>query len=155
MLYLVLTTILCLFWALLSGHFTTLLLSMGAVSVLLVVWLLRRMDRVDGQVSWVRPSLGLIHYALWLFWAVVKASADVARRVWIPALPISPTWTRVETAIDTPLKKTLYANSITLTPGTLTTNAHEDHLVVHALAEENITELRKGEMEGRIRKLVL
>ncbi|MHC5072958.1 MAG: Na+/H+ antiporter subunit E, partial [Planctomycetota bacterium] len=72
-----------------------------------------------------------------------------------PALPISPTWTRVETAIDTPLKKTLYANSITLTPGTLTTNAHEDHLVVHALAEENITELRKGEMEGRIRKLVL
>ena len=144
-----------LFWVLLSGHFTPLLLSMGAISALLVVGLLRRMDSVDNEVSWVRPSLGLVRYAGWLLWTVSKSSADVARRVWNPALPIHTSWTRLNTEISTPLLKTLYANSITLTPGTLTTSVHKDHLMIHSLAEENIAELQAGEMQRRIRNLVL
>ena len=153
--YLTISTILCLFWVLLSGHFTPLLLGMGAASVLLVVWLVRRMDRVDGEASWVVLSFGLFRYTLWLLWSVIKASIDVVRCVWNPALPICPSWTRLDTGIETPLKKTLYANSITLTPGTLTTNAHEDHLVVHSLNEHCLAELHRGVMESRIRRLVL
>ena len=155
MYYLVLTFSLYLFWVLLSGHYTALLLGLGAASVLLVVWFLRRMDRVDGEVSFMRISFGLFGYFGWLLWAVLKANIDVVKRIWAPNLPISPTWTRIDTEIETPLKKTLYANSITLTPGTLTTNARRDHLWVHCLTKENAAELREGEMEGRIRKLNL
>ncbi|MCP4093064.1 MAG: Na+/H+ antiporter subunit E [Planctomycetes bacterium] len=155
MYYLVLTVALYLFWVLLSGHYTALLLGLGAASVLLVVWFLRRMDRVDGEASFTRISPGLFGYFGWLMMAVVKANIDVVKRIWAPNLPISPTWTRLETEINTPLKKTLYANSITLTPGTLTTNARRDHLWVHCLTQDNAKELRAGEMEGRIRKLNL
>jgi multicomponent Na+:H+ antiporter subunit E len=155
MYYLVVTAGLYLFWVLLSGHYTALLLGLGAASVLLVVFLLRRMDQVDGEVSFMRPSFGLIGYLFWLMWAVVLANLDVVRRIWAPELPISPNWTRIDTSINTPLKTTLYANSITLTPGTLTTNAREDHLMVHCLSRENTEDLRGGEMERRIRKLKL
>ncbi len=143
------------FWVLLSGHYTVLLLSLGAASVLLVVWLCLRMDRVDAQISWSRPSFGLAGYLAWLLWMAIKSSADVARRVWDPGLPVSPSWTRVDTGIRAPLKKTLYANSITLTPGTLTTSAHEEHLMVHSLADSNLEELREGAMERRIDRLEL
>lgn len=153
--YLTISTILCLFWVLLSGHLTPLLLGLGVVSVLLVVWLVRRMDQVDGEASWAILSLDLFLYTLWLLWCVIKASIDVVRCVWNPALPICPSWTRLDTEIQTPLKKTLYANSITLTPGTLTTNAHEDHLVVHSLDQRCLADLHKGEMERRIRRLKL
>lgn len=153
MYYLVLTVALYLFWILLSGHYTALLLGLGAASVLLVVWFLRRMDRIDEEASFMRLSPGLFGYLGWLMWAVVKANIDVVKRIWAPNLPISPTWTRLETEINTPRKKTLYANSITLTPGTLTTNARRDHLWVHCLTKDNADELRQGEMEGRIRKL--
>ncbi|MDP7062742.1 MAG: Na+/H+ antiporter subunit E [Planctomycetota bacterium] len=153
MYYLVLTAALYLFWVLLSGHYTALILSLGAASVLLVVWFLRRMDRIDGEASFMPITPGLVAYLWWLMCAVIKANIVVVKRIWAPNLPISPTWTRLETEINTPLKKTLYANSITLTPGTLTTNAHRDHLWVHCLTQDNAAKLREGEMEGRIRKL--
>ncbi|MEJ2321564.1 MAG: Na+/H+ antiporter subunit E [Gammaproteobacteria bacterium] len=62
-------------------------------------------------------------------------------------------WQRLDTSVSTPLEKTLYANSITLTPGTLTTDVREDHFMIHSLSPEGIEELRKGEMEKRIRRL--
>jgi len=149
------TVLLCLFWLLLSGHYTGLLLSLGALSVLLVVWILRRMNRVDGEQVAVRISLGFFGYLIWLLWAVVKANVDVVRRIWDPKMPIDPRWRRVDVKVTSKLEKTLYANSITLTPGTLTTDVHEDHFLVHALSEEGIRELEEGEMERRIRRLGL
>jgi multicomponent Na+:H+ antiporter subunit E len=141
------------FWLVLSGHFTSLLLSLGAVSVLLATWLLARMDRADGEVFRLRPTPRLLTYALWLLWGVVRANIDVARRIWDPDLPLAPVWTRLDTSVGTPLQKTVYANSITLTPGTLTTDVEPDHFLVHALTPAGIEELREGEMERRIRRL--
>ena len=151
--YLRVTIVLYLFWLLLSGHYTTLLLSLGAFSALLVILFLRRMDRIDGKPGRLYPSLGLVSYAGWLLWSVVKANIDVARRIWDPNLPLRPTWGRLDTEVSTPLEKSLYANSITLTPGTLTTDVGEDHFLVHCLSEEGLEELRAGEMERRIRRL--
>ncbi len=155
MYYFVLTLFLCLFWVLLSGHFTALLLGLGFVSVALVVWLLARMDRTDQEASFMRVSPGLFGYLFWLSGAVIRANISVVRCIWNPDLPIHPTWARIDTEITTPLKKTLYANSITLTPGTLTTGARDDHLSVHCLTQDNLAELNDGEMERRIRKLKL
>jgi multicomponent Na+:H+ antiporter subunit E len=148
-------TVLGVLWLLLSGHFTPLLISLGLASVLLVVWFLRRMDRVDQEPIMLRPGLGLFGYLVWLLWSVVKANIDLARRIWDPRLPVNPVWARLGTRVATPVEKTLYANSITLTPGTLTTDVRDDHFVIHALSQEGVDELREGEMERRIRRLGL
>ena len=151
--YLFLAIVLYLFWLLLSGHYTGLLLSLGALSVAVVVWLIWRMDRVDGEPDSLYPTLALLRYGLWLFWNVVRCNLDLARRIWDPDLPIQCTWERLDTRVATPLEKTLYANSITLTPGTLTTDVREDHFLVHSLCHTGIETLRNGEMERRIRRL--
>lgn len=148
-------TLLGVVWLLFSGHFTPLLMALGAASVVLVVWLLRRMDRADGAPMQLRPSFGLLGYLAWLLWDVVKANIDLAWRIWDPKLPVSPVWARLDTQVETPLEKTLYANSITLTPGTLTTDVRDDHFLIHALSQAGIDELREGEMERRIRRIKL
>ncbi len=153
MYYLIVAIMLAVFWMLLSGHFTALLLGFGVLSVVLVVWLVVRMDRADNERRIIYPTPRLIGYWGWLLWAVVKANIDVAKRIWHPDLPIDPNWSRLETKVSTPLEKTFYANSITLTPGTLTTNVNENHFMVHALSQEGIRELREGEMERRILRL--
>jgi multicomponent Na+:H+ antiporter subunit E len=151
--YLLLVISLILFWLALSGHFSALLLSLGVLSVLLVTWLVGRMDRVDREPSSLYPSFGLVSYGFWLLWMVVKSNLDMVFRIWAPSLPIQPAWCRLQTKVATPREKTLYANSITLTPGTLTTDVQDDHFWVHSLCHDAIANLRTGEMERRIRRL--
>ena len=151
--YVFVASLLSVFWVLLSGHYTTLFLGLGGVSVLLVIWLLRRMDMTDHAPSSLYPSLGLLGYGGWLLTCVVRANIDLARRIWDPQLPIRPSWTRLDTQVSTPLQKTLYANSITLTPGTLTTEVQDDHFRIHSLSKDNICSLQRGDMERRIRRL--
>lgn len=142
---------LVLFWLLLSGHYTPLLLTLGAGAVGLVMWLLRRMDRVDGQHVALVPGWRLLRYLLWLARIVVESNIDVARRIWAPDMPIKPSWARLKYELDAPMQTTLYANSITLTPGTLTADIGENEFLVHTLTEEGISDLRDGEMERRVR----
>lgn len=141
------------FWVILSGHFSLLLLALGLASVLLVMWFMRRMDAADGEPITLYPVPGLIVYCSWLMWCVVKSNIDLARRIWDPKLPIRPSWSRLDTGVSSPMEKTLYANSITLTPGTLTTDVRDDHFLIHSLSPEGMEALRQGEMERRIRRL--
>ena len=151
--YLVIAATLYLFWLLLSGLFNALMLGFGLLSVLLVLWLLWRMDRVDGELRSVGATPRVLGYAGWLLWVVVKSNVDVARRIWDPKLPIRPTWRRLEIPPLSTAQKALYANSITLTPGTLTTDVGQDYFMVHSLTEEGMRELEQGQMRERIRRL--
>ena len=140
-------------WLLLSGHYTALILSFGAVSVLIVIWFMWRMERVDEKLDVLPMRPRVLYYLLWLMWQVVLSNIDLVRRIWDPTLPIRPTWQRLDIKVTSPLAKTLYANSITLTPGTLTTNVREDHFMVHSLSPDGIEDLRKGGMEEQIQRL--
>ena len=140
-------------WLLLSGHYTPLILSFGAVSVLIVVWFMWRMERVDEKLDVLPMRPRMLYYLLWLMWQVVLSNIDLVRRIWDPDLPIRPTWQRLDTKVTSSLAKTLYANSITLTPGTLTTDVREDHFMVHSLSPDGIEDLRKGGMEEQIQRL--
>lgn len=140
-------------WLLLSGHYTALILSFGAVSSLIVIWFMWRMDRVDEQLGVLPMRPRVLYYLLWLMWQVVLSNLDLVRRIWDPALPIRPTWQRLDIKVTSTLAKTLYANSITLTPGTLTTDVREDHFMVHSLSPDGIEDLRKGGMEEQIQRL--
>ncbi len=95
---------------------------------------------VFGKVSIVSPRK-LFHpqrywwmlvYAIVLVWECVKANFDVAYRVLHPAMPIRPGIVKVRTSLKTDIAKTCLANSITMTPGTLTVDMNgEGDLYIH------------------------
>jgi multicomponent Na+:H+ antiporter subunit E len=92
----------------------------------------------------------LFSYLGWLIWQVIITNIDVARRIWNPSLPIKPAFRKIKVTIKDPLVKTIYANSITLTPGTVTTEVGEDYFIVHGLNSEGLDELEEGEMQRRL-----
>lgn len=153
--YLLIAAGLYIFWLLLSGYFTALLLSLGAVSVLLVVYMLMRMNKYDREPVNFIPGYRFFHYIAWLLGQVLLSNIDVARRIWDPQLPIDPCWQKLDTKVSNPLEKTLYANSITLTPGTLTTDVGDDYFMIHSLSKQAVNELRQGEMQRRIMNIGL
>jgi multicomponent Na+:H+ antiporter subunit E len=147
-----LVTALAAFWLLLSGHYTTWVNSLGALSVLLVSYIVLRMDHTDSRPVSLRLGWRLLKYFAWLFGQVISANIAVARRILQPQMPIEPVWEKVDVKVDSPLQKTLYANSVTLTPDTLTMHIDDEHFLVHALWPESIEGLREGDMQRRVQE---
>jgi len=63
--------------------------------------------------------------------ALIKANLDMARMVLSPSLPIRPALVEVKTGLESPLGRLILANSISLTPGTLTVDVNGDRILVH------------------------
>lgn len=140
-------------WLLLSGLYTGLLLGLGVLSCLLVVAVCRRMQIVDLEGHPNHLVIGMLRYMPWLLWAIVKANIDVARRIVHPRLPVSPRVIRVAASQKTHLGQVVYANSITLTPGTVAVETGEGTIEVHALTREAAEEVRSGDMDSRVTDL--
>ncbi|UCH75681.1 MAG: Na+/H+ antiporter subunit E [Rhodospirillales bacterium] len=140
-------------WLLLSGHYTPLILAFGLFSVIAVVAIAVRMDVVDHESVPIHMTGRFLSYWIWLAREIVKANIDVAKRVWSPALPISPTLLWLKTSQPGELGQVIYANSITLTPGTVSVSLQEDRILVHAIAREVGDDLAAGEMDQRVTRL--
>lgn len=134
-------------WWLLSGQTDPLLLSSGAVSVLLVTGLARRLAVVDRESHPVYLSAPLARYWLRLAGEIVVSSLDVARRIIAPRLEIAPHFLQVHTGQSSELGKVILANSITLTPGTVTVDVQGDELLVHALTRESGDAVAAGQLD--------
>ena len=139
------------FWLLLSGHYTALLLGLGLLSVVVVAWLVHRMAAVDGVDVSVWPPLRSPLYLVWLIGQVAVSSLAVLRQVWSPRPALRPGIGRTGTDGLSETGAVAYANSITLTPGTLSLRVDEANIEVHALQEPDLDELRAGEMRDRLR----
>ena len=137
-------------WLLLSGHYTPLLLVLGAVSTLLVVLVANRVDLVDREIHPVLLKPSALLYWLWLAGQVMKANIDVARRILDPRLPIAPTVIKLRATQRTELGRVSYANSITLVPGTVAIDVEGDAVTVHALTRAAAADLEGGEMDRRV-----
>jgi len=137
-------------WLLLSGLFKPLLIGLATASVLLTLWLAHRMEIIDGRNYPVWAAARFVPYWPWLGVEIVKSSFDVARRVLSPSLPISPTVFEVDSSQLTSMGRVVYANSITLTPGTVTLDIQGTRLRVHALSRDTIEYLVSGEMDRRV-----
>ncbi len=148
--FLLRTAALFLLWLLLSGESKGLLLGAGLLSALLVAWITRRMDLVDGEGKGLVPGWGVLAYWPWLAWQVVLSNLDVAWRVLHPRLPIHPRVLRIPASQHTDLGRVTFANSITLTPGTVSMDIRGDEIEVHALSQEAEEGLRSGEMDRRV-----
>jgi len=152
----VLTVGLVAFWLLLSGFWDKpLLLILGLASVALAAYLALRIERVYSLNSVTKIIFRVPMYGIWLLWEIVKTNIDVVKCIWMPKrYPISPTLTKVPMTQTTRLGKTIYANSITLTPGTVSVRLEpEAKLLVHSLTAESMNDLKTGVMDSRVTKL--
>lgn len=143
-------------WMLLSGEFSLhhgLVLGLGIASVILVVLIAVRMDVVDHEGHPIHLTRRFIGYWFWLLVEIVKASLDVTKRIWSPSLPISPTMYILKASQPGELGQVIYANSITLTPGTVTVRLDGGDILVHAIAREVGDDLARGEMDRRVTRL--
>lgn len=145
-----LAVVLLLFWLGMSGHYTPLLLGFGVASVAGVVALGRRMRMVDAEGHPIHLALGAFTYWPWLALEIAKSALTVSRIIVDPKLPISPTMTRVKASQKTGLGVTTYANSITLTPGTISVEVENNEILVHALTREGAADVEEGTMDRRV-----
>jgi multicomponent Na+:H+ antiporter subunit E len=137
-------------WLGLSGLFKPVVLLLGVASVGLAVWLSWRMDVVGvehnpGLFSWRLPF-----YWAWLTWQIVLANIDVAKAVFNPRGHIRQRLVRVPATQSRELTRVTYANSITLTPGTVSLRLEGNEILVHALTEAGAEGALSGEMGERV-----
>ncbi len=141
------------FWLLNSGHNTSLMLSLGALSIAFVLYIAHRMDVVDHESEPLRLTLNLPGYFVWLIKEIVLANILVVKHIWLGNRTISPALATIKVNQKTEIGKVIYANSITLTPGTVTVALEGDQFMVHALLDESIKDLEAGEMDRRVTEL--
>ncbi len=140
------------FWLALSGHYTLFLTSLGALAAIVVVWMSLRMGVVDAEGHPIQHLWPALTYYPWLLVEIVKSAWSVSKIIINPSLPISPTMTVVRASQRSNIGLTTYANSITLTPGTITVSVRGDEFTVHALTREGADDVEAGGMDRRVRQ---
>ena len=138
------------FWLLMSGHYEPTIVGFGVVSCAAAVYIARRKDIVDHETpSWyLKPKLPF--YWLWLLGQILKANFDVAKRCVLPGSRIDPCMFRAPADQETSVGVVTYANSITLTPGTVSMQTWDHEIRVHALTRDAARDVLGGEMGNRI-----
>jgi multicomponent Na+:H+ antiporter subunit E len=134
-------------WWLLSGQTSPLLIGFGVASVALVVWFARRMELLDHESHPIHLSGPLVRFWAALIREIAVSNIEVVRAILSPRLPIQPHFLRVRTRQTTDLGKVILANSITLTPGTVTVDVQGDELLVHALTEASGRAVEEGQLD--------
>jgi len=148
-----LSLFLAIFWLLNSGHNTLLMVSLGAISIAFVLYIAHRMDVVDHESQPLHLTLKLPGFYAWLTKEIILANILVVKHIWLGNKNISPTMRTIKANQKTDIGKVIYANSITLTPGTVSVALEGDQIMVHALLSESIEELEAGEMDRRVTEL--
>lgn len=144
---------LALSWLAWSGHYGGLLLTFGALSCLFVFYLLSRIGMADLDPRNARTFARMVRYVPWLSLEIIKSNIDVARIIWRPRLQINPAVEEVPSTQETTLGLVTFANSVTLTPGTLTISATAGSLKVHALDAKSFEGGNFEDMDRRVSAL--
>ena len=138
------------FWVALSGHYTPILVTAGVLSAVVCVLAAVRMRVVDAEGHPIELFWGAVTYYPWLTLEIAKSAWAVTKVILHPSLPISPTMTVVRASQKTAAGVATYANSITLTPGTMTVGVNGSDLTIHALVREGAIDLEGGGMDRRV-----
>lgn len=141
------------FWWLLSGQTRLYLMGCGVVVCLAVAAVSSRMGLVDDESQPFGSLPRLVLFAPWLFWQVVLSNWDVIKRVWAPKVRVEPRIVRVPVTLKTGFGRATFANSITLTPGTVTIDTGADGFLVHALHQAAADGVLTGDMHARVQRV--
>ncbi|PLX87726.1 MAG: protein MnhE [Desulfuromonas sp.] len=146
-------TIMLIFWVIMSGMFDAFHFSLGVLCCMLVAYISSDLLFLDKGQPWLRELAGMLLYLPYLFWQIVIANLQVAYIALHPRMldKIDPHLFRFDSSLKRPISKVALAQSITLTPGTITVNIHDNQFAVYALTKE-AAEALPGEMERRVAK---
>jgi multicomponent Na+:H+ antiporter subunit E len=111
------------------------------------------MNVVDREGAPVELPLRALGYLPWLLWEIMKANLHVAGRILRPRMSISPSLVKVRCTQTHDIGRVIYANSITLTPGTVSVDTHGNEITVHALTAEAAQDLLEGSMDRRVTRM--
>ncbi len=137
------------FWMGNSGHYTPLMLVFAAASVAVTLFLCARLKLIDREGSPYVRLLPLASYWVWLTFEVVRANWVIIKACLRADLDIAPALVKVKTVCKSDLAKVTFANSITMTPGTVTIEIDGDKLLVHGLYEAGTAPESFEEMDRR------
>ena len=140
-------------WLLLSGIWEPFFLITGAVCSLLVVIMAHRMDVIDGEGHPIDLTWRAMIYFPWLFWQIILSNLVVTRRILGPLSALDPAVGWIEASQKSAVGLVTFANSITLTPGTISLTVHQDRIQVHALDKTGLEDLKNGEMDRRVTQM--
>ncbi|MBM4298750.1 MAG: cation:proton antiporter [Deltaproteobacteria bacterium] len=147
------------FWVVLSGRFEAKYLLIGACAAAGVTFLTRDLARPDGAPAGKSPldfrafiaATGrFFSYSLWLLWSIVQSNVEVAYLVLHPKLPIRPGLLSLRTKLRNRTGQIILANSITLTPGTITVDLDDGVYSVHALVPSAAQSLIDAKMQSKL-----
>lgn len=143
------------FWIIVTGSFHYQSLLLGAVMAFFVAWMNDDMFfRKDERSLLDVKAVGLyLRYMIHLVGAILVANIQVAALVLSPRMPISPGMIRFSRPLKKDLNRTILANSITLTPGTLTILVEGDEYMVHALTRKNAEDVVNWELAGELAEI--
>ena len=148
------------FWLMLTFEFTISNLIVGAVASLITSVIFTRFF-VKNVYKLIQPKryFWFLVYLVVFIWECIKANIDVAYRVLHPAMPIRPGIVKVKTTLKSDLAKMLLANSITMTPGTITVYIIDDYLYIHWIYiksedPEVYTKIITGAFEKYIKRII-
>lgn len=140
-------------WLLFSGMWThPILVPLGAISVVVSIWLSHRLGILDRTARPLRIAYATLLYWPWLLRQIVESSLQVVRRIVARDMSIKPRIVRLRTTQQTDLGRAMLANSITLTPGTVSIHVRKDEIWFYALDEESAQGTLSGEMDRRVRR---
>lgn len=140
------------FWVLLSGYWLTLIVCLGIASIALCVLIARRLDVVDHEGHPIHLTVRGLTYFPWLVKEIVLSNITVAKAILFGG--VRPQVLRVKANQSDELGQTVFANSITLTPGTVSVACENGLITVHAIMDETADGLRTGEMDEKVCKLM-
>ncbi|MEX1036679.1 MAG: Na+/H+ antiporter subunit E [Sneathiella sp.] len=141
-------------WLLLSGHYTPLIIGFGVASCALSALIAYRMDVIDHEGHPLHLGPRIFTYWGWLFIEIFKANIDVAKCVLFPRKYLRPRMFTVIASQKSDLGRVIYANSITLTPGTVTVDLDGDQIMVHSMTEASAAGVKSGDMDRRVTKVM-
>ena len=148
---LILFLILLSLWLLMSGHYSILIITLGIISCAFCVYVAKRGNLIDDEGLPIFFIPRLSNYLIWLFKEILKSNLNTAKV--IINGKVEPETFTVKASQVTDVAKVTYANSITLTPGTVTTKMQKDVFEVHALNSDFGNDVRTNEMDKKVKFL--
>ena len=145
---LILFLILFSLWLLMSGHYSILIITLGIISCAFCVYVAKRGNLIDDEGLPIFFIPRLSNYLIWLFKEILKSNLNTAKV--IINGKVEPETFTVKASQVTDVAKVTYANSITLTPGTVTTKMQRDVFEVHALNSDFGNDVRTNEMDKKV-----
>jgi multicomponent Na+:H+ antiporter subunit E len=125
--------------------FEPLMLSFGVISIVFVMWITHRMHRIDNERYTFFVSATFFTFLLKLAVKVVQSNFDVSLRI-LGIRPVESTFVTIRVPYKEDVAKVLYANAITLTPGSSSIALSEDTLLVHTISAQNAIDLVNNDM---------